>query len=77
MLRPLCVKCKKEMIVKENEVLALLEYTTGAAGYLGDLYECPHCKRQIITDFGEPIYDRDASKLRKSMKNYTIFEIEV
>lgn len=53
-MRPICVKCKREMVPVKNEVPVKDEARGGFSStyWWGDLYECPCCKAQIITGFG-------------------------
>ena len=55
-MRPICVKCQREMIPTKNEVLvkdkAVGEFP--ATMRYGDLYECPECGAEIVTGFGRP-----------------------
>ena len=79
MIRPFCIKCKKEMFCKENGALLLFEYSTGAEAYLGDIYQCENCGNCVILDFGDPLFDEDARKLKNNMltelHNPTIIEV--
>jgi len=49
-IRPVCVKDKVEMRCVKNAT----ELNFGdIAFYRGDMYECPVCRNQIVTDFSE------------------------
>jgi len=56
-MRPICVKCAREMIPAENEYLVRDKATKGFPSTFryGDLYECPDCGHQIVTGFGQPL----------------------
>lgn len=65
MPNPICVKCKREMFVQKNEVAVKdkadsLEETTV---WLGDVFECPGCKFQMIAGFGYPFRNLEQIKL--------------
>jgi len=54
-MRPICVKCKREMRVAQNEFL-VKDKAKGvfpSTVWWGDLYECPDCGAQIVTGFGK------------------------
>lgn len=56
-MRPICVKCRREMLAKKNEV-AVKDKAAGAfpsTYHYGDLYECSVCGQQIITGFGKAV----------------------
>jgi len=56
-VRPVCVKCHREMVPVKNEVLVRDEQKGDfpSTYRYGDLYECPGCKGQIITGFGKAL----------------------
>ena len=56
-MRPVCVKCQREMIPIQNEFLVKDEATEKfpATYWYGDLYECPSCNNKIVTGFGQPL----------------------
>jgi len=55
MPKPICVKCKKEMLIKKLGI-AVKDKAFGAfpaTMWYGDLYECSSCGIQMITGFGQ------------------------
>lgn len=65
----LCVKCKKELRCKKNEVI--VRETRGYSGnfcalWYGDLWECPVCHFKIIAGFGaNPIVEPWESRYKE------------
>lgn len=56
-MRPICVKCSREMLPKKNEVLVKDKATDKfpSTYHYGDLYECPGCGAQIVAGFGTAV----------------------
>jgi hypothetical protein len=57
-MHPVCWKCQVEMRCKRNDTRVELD---GLMPRLGDLYECPDCKCQIVTGFGQPFDPADVN----------------
>jgi len=57
MSRPICVNCKREYQCKKNEQLVNDKSFEGfpATFWMGDLWECPACKHQVVTGRGKSI----------------------
>ena len=58
MPRPICVKCHVEMRCRKNN-FPVHDPAVGdfpSTYWLGDLFACPGCGTQIITDFGVAIH---------------------
>ena len=57
---PVCVSCRVEMLCQENEVIisdrVQDDNPNQRAYWYGDMYYCPACKFEIVTDFGTAIY---------------------
>lgn len=73
MRRPICIKCKREMIVIENDFL-VKDKAVGdfpSTYWNCDLYECPECKIQIVTGFGNGM---SAEKMARSARAKTALE---
>ena len=57
MSRPICVNCKKEYQCKKNEQV-VNDKAFGAfpaTFWMGDLWECPTCKHQVVTGRGKTL----------------------
>lgn len=60
-MRPICVKCQREMECVKNEFPVYEKGVLSRGGYppvtvwCGDLFECPDCRTQIVTGFGEAL----------------------
>ena len=53
-----CADCGEIMRVKKNGVT--LRYGYYAGYFRADLYECPKCGKQVITELGTEIFDTEA-----------------
>lgn len=50
---PVCVKCRRQMQKKQQQPIKDPPSDTFQRSvWVGDMFECPECKVQIITDFG-------------------------
>lgn len=50
----ICIPCKKEMVCHKNNVPAVF---AGDHVYRGDVFLCPECGNQILTQCGQPYFD--------------------
>jgi len=60
-MRPICVKCKREMEPTQNEVL-VKDKAVGRFGSTyryGDKFQCPECGAEIIAGLGSPLMEND------------------
>ena len=55
--RPICVNCKQEYQCKKNDQIVNDKSFDGfpATFWMGDLWECPTCKHQVVTGRGKSI----------------------
>ena len=54
---PICTTCKQQMVVKKNDVPVKDREHSGFASTIwrGDLFECPKCHIEIISNFGSAL----------------------
>jgi len=65
---PLCVKCCIFMECKKNDVAIIYSHFAT----IGDLYECSHCKSQVITRFGAIFEEKEDVAEFKRIKNASL-----
>ena len=61
--RPICAPCRVTMYCAKNEVLVSDKKVDEVPStyWFGDLYRCPACGAEIVTDFGLPISAEDSN----------------
>jgi len=76
-MKPICIKCRTQMRVYENEFLVKDKPAEGPGGcvyppavWSGDAYECPVCGTKIATGFGAPIVGARASRFGKAAMEF-------
>jgi len=61
MLRPVCVRCNREMTCTENG--AMVRTCPGVA-VSGDMYSCPSCGAQVVVGFAhQPVQWSDGARV--------------
>ena len=65
---PICVPCKKQMTVVQNDFPICDGEVAGfpSTVWIGDLYECPVCKTQIVTGLGSGLANPESADFWKS-----------
>ena len=57
--RPICVNCKQEYQCKKNDQVVNDKAVAGGVFpetfWLGDLWQCPACKHQVVTGRGKSV----------------------
>ena len=76
-MKPICVKCDREMTKEFSGVLVAELYLKNTAIYklwYADYYQCPICRFVIIHDFAEQPFWESHEKGRDGQRDFAIEE---
>lgn len=64
MLRPVCLKCKKEMLCRQNGVFAKVCHKHLLSG---DRYECTGCGYEIVTGWAREEFEASEEAMKSEL----------
>ena len=75
--RPVCAECRVEMIPIRNDISVCIYYDGEPdAIYTADLYRCPKCRHEILTDFSAEPYWSFEEGFEEKIDNFIGYKVE-